>query len=335
MTTNVLLLYDTIDAFQVRRLAEALTGDDRPKAVTLHIHSPGGDVLSGFALYHLLKKLRSEGLKVTTVVDGLAASMASVVALAGDTVQMSENARLLLHNPWALAEGDSAQLAAHAEELQRVQDELLAVYAERATIPKEALQVLMNEERYLGAQEARRLGLIDSIVPAVMALGGRKKERLRPLALYQAYHTAKSTVVREADAAQAKLQAAIEQEKTALAVERHAFQAAKADWLVTQAVDAGKVPAAAKAALEALAGVAFNETAALLETLEPKTKAPTLTALLEHAPADSRSEWDVRTWEKQDPKGLAHLKATDPARYQALFQATYGNAPASPAVHGE
>ena len=322
---TVLLLYDAVDAFQARRLAEALSGPERPRRVQLRIHSPGGEVLSGLALYHTLQKARAEGVALETVIDGLAASMASVVALAGSPVRMTENARLLLHNPWTRVEGDSATLIAQAQELERLQAQLVALYQAKCGLGAERIQALMDAERYLTAREALALGLIDGIVPAVLGLA-EPEGAPRPLAFYQAYLPLPTPSLPEAAAVQAA-QARLGEAEAELARVRTAFAHERAQWLAQQAVAQGKVPPQGAEALAALAQAHYTEAAALVAALPQPAALPTVAGLLTPTATDPRQGWNLRRWEKEDPEGLARLKAADPGRYQTLFAATY---PAQP-----
>ena len=77
--------------------------------ISLHIHSPGGDVFDGIAIYNLLNK---HPAKVTVQIDGLAASMASVIAMAGDRIVMPENALMMIHKPWGISGGNANDMAA-------------------------------------------------------------------------------------------------------------------------------------------------------------------------------------------------------------------------------
>lgn len=181
MEPHVLSLYDYLDAAEAQRVAGLLAEWYPPataappearRPLQVRIHSPGGEVFSGFAIYHQLVELRQRGVAVETVIDGLAASMASIVAMAGRPVSMAANAQLMIHNPWTTAEGDGDTLRETAEALDRLRHQLLEVYVTKAEHRSAhaplappaaatntpgldaALDAAMDAETYFDAQQA-------------------------------------------------------------------------------------------------------------------------------------------------------------------------------------
>jgi ATP-dependent Clp protease protease subunit len=130
------------------------------KNIALHINSCGGEVFDGLTIYNLLK---NHPAKITTYIDGLAASIASVIALAGDTVYMAENALYMIHNPWGMAVGDSNEMRKTADLLDKVRGSLLSTYADKSGLDTEKLTELLDAETWMTAQEAFDFGFIDEI----------------------------------------------------------------------------------------------------------------------------------------------------------------------------
>ena len=97
--------------------------------VTLRINSPGGDILDGIAIYNVIQRHVGE---VVATVDGLAASMASVIALAGNRLIMPENAFLMIHNPWGFSFGEADEMRDFADLLDKMKDTIVNVYVKRA-----------------------------------------------------------------------------------------------------------------------------------------------------------------------------------------------------------
>ncbi|GAA3251641.1 head maturation protease, ClpP-related [Nonomuraea helvata] len=128
--------------------------------IRLRLNSPGGEVFDGIAIANLL---RSHPAKVTTWVDGLAASIASVIALAGEQVIMQPHSQMMIHNPWAMCIGDAADMRDAAERLDRQSDNLAAVYAERAGGDVKHWRELMQAETWFSAAEAVAAGLADEV----------------------------------------------------------------------------------------------------------------------------------------------------------------------------
>lgn len=159
-----LMLYDEIGFWGVtaKQFNEALAGITTPK-VLLRINSPGGDVFDGYAMFNALKAHKSQ---IAVVVDGLAASAASFVALAGDTLTMADPAMLMIHRAWTLAIGNVNDLKQTADLLAKVDQQIADVYAGATGKPAADMLALMDAETWLTAQEAADLGFVDEITQA-------------------------------------------------------------------------------------------------------------------------------------------------------------------------
>ena len=109
-TSADIYIYDEIGMWGIsaRRFTESLIALGNINHINLHIHSPGGEVFEGIAIYNQLK---NHNATITVYIDGLAASMASVIAMVGDEVIMPTNAMLMIHKPWGVSAGDSAAAA--------------------------------------------------------------------------------------------------------------------------------------------------------------------------------------------------------------------------------
>ena len=130
-------------------------------AVEVVINSYGGDFFAGAELYTLLK---SHSGRVTVEIPVIAASCASVVAMAGDTVSMSPAAMLMIHNPWSIAIGDSGEMRAAAAMLDEIAESLILVYQQRTGLPRERLSEMLTAETWLNAKTAVELGFADEIL---------------------------------------------------------------------------------------------------------------------------------------------------------------------------
>jgi ATP-dependent protease ClpP protease subunit len=145
-------LYDVIEAGTAQMVKRALTGNT---AVTVHINSPGGSVTDALAIYHVLRKHPG---RVTAIVDGLAASAATIVMLAADEVVMAEHSLLMVHNPWTAATGGADEMRKTADTLDKAAGEMVALYAERTGRDSEAIATIMNAETWFNAYEAVEAG---------------------------------------------------------------------------------------------------------------------------------------------------------------------------------
>lgn len=154
-------IYDEIGFFGVtasqftRELALIST-----PTINLHLNSPGGDVFDGIAIYNALKAHKAT---VNVVVDSIAASIASVIAMAGDTVTMSRGSMMMIHEPFALVIGDSREMRKAAESLDLMGDSIAEIYAARAGKTREDWRDAMAEETWYSADDAVKAGLADRV----------------------------------------------------------------------------------------------------------------------------------------------------------------------------
>lgn len=126
----------------------------------VYINSGGGDVFAGQAIYNMIKHYAGQ---VTVHIDGLAASIATVIAMAGDRIVMPENALMMIHNAWCVARGNSGDLRDMADQLDRVDGLIRDVYAARTGIDAEVIASMMAAETWFTAAEALEAGLVDEI----------------------------------------------------------------------------------------------------------------------------------------------------------------------------
>lgn len=161
-TVADIMIYDEIGYFGVSandfvRDLKALSSDK----IELHISSPGGEVFDGMAIYAALKAHPAE---VHVVVDSLAASIASVIAMAGDRVTMAKNATMMIHDGHGMAVGNAADMRTLADLLDKTSDNIASVYAERAGGTAETWRAHMRAETWYTAEEAVKAGLADEIL---------------------------------------------------------------------------------------------------------------------------------------------------------------------------
>jgi ATP-dependent Clp protease protease subunit len=129
--------------------------------ITVWINSPGGDVWAAAQIYNMLL---SYGEKVTVKIDGLAASAASVIAMAGDEVLVSPVSMLMIHNPSTMAMGDKDDLAQAISMLDSVKDSILNAYVKKTGLSKNKLSKLMDDETWMDANKAVDLGFADRVM---------------------------------------------------------------------------------------------------------------------------------------------------------------------------
>ena len=129
--------------------------------ITLHINSPGGSVFSAVAIANTLKNHKA---KITANIDGLAASAATIITSACDTVKMPKNALFMVHNPITFAYGNNQDMQKTLEMLNKVKNSIIETYLNKTKTDKETLSELMDNETWMSAEEAKEYGFVDEIL---------------------------------------------------------------------------------------------------------------------------------------------------------------------------
>lgn len=159
-----LYLYDFIggwmDGITAKRVVDDVKALGKIETLNVHINSPGGDVFEGFAIYNVLKQHPAD---VIVDIDGMAASVASVISMAGDTIRMADNALMMIHNPMGGQYGTAEELRAKADLMDQIRDNMIATYDKRTKLGATKIAELADAETWMNAAEAKRLGFIDDI----------------------------------------------------------------------------------------------------------------------------------------------------------------------------
>lgn len=152
-----------VSAGYVRRV---LKENAKAKSIKVRINSKGGDVLEGFAIYNLLSEHQAH---VSVTIDAIAASMASIVALAGDDITIASNAFFMIHNPFAIGIGEADDLRGTADMLDKMRDNMADIYVARTGLKRDDVIAMMDAETWLSADEAKAKGFVDTVVKAKKA----------------------------------------------------------------------------------------------------------------------------------------------------------------------
>lgn len=128
--------------------------------INVRLNTPGGDVFDGLAIYN---SLRGHGAKIGVKIEGLAASIGSIIAMAGETIAMGGGAFLMIHSPWALVVGNAEDMRGMADTLDRIGASLADIYATRPGISQEQAQEWMDGETWFNGDEAVAAGLADTV----------------------------------------------------------------------------------------------------------------------------------------------------------------------------
>lgn len=173
---TVVSIYDEIGAYGVsaKNFLSAVR-EIEDSTINLEINSPGGDVFAGIAMYNGLRAL---GKTINVKVMGIAASAASLVAMAGDTIEMPENSMMMIHNPWTFAMGDADEMRETADVLDKISVGLVATYAKRTGKSEDEIKQMLAAETWLTAEEAVAAGFATTVTDKVEAKAQFDVERL-------------------------------------------------------------------------------------------------------------------------------------------------------------
>lgn len=141
-----------------------LKASSAAKSINLSIHSPGGNMLDGLAIYNALK---AHPAKVYSHVTGIAASAASTVLMAGDVVTMPEDAYIMIHNPMGMAFGGSEEMRDYADIMDKLKAGAVNIYAKKSGKDLQEISEMMDSETWLNSSESLEHGFIDTITDSI------------------------------------------------------------------------------------------------------------------------------------------------------------------------
>lgn len=165
-------LIDKLDRLYGQRAVQAqmrigeivCKADDAIDAIEVEINTPGGSVFEGQRIYNALRDMSARGVEITATVNGLAASMGSVILMAGDKRRMTAGSRVMIHEASTIAAGDARALKKQAELLESISAEIAGIYAERTGMDEEQIREMMIDETWMTADEAKEKGFVDVVL---------------------------------------------------------------------------------------------------------------------------------------------------------------------------
>lgn len=164
-TKAEIVLYDAIGADWFGNGITAKSFSDELKAldksvneIDVRINSPGGDVFDGMAIYNRLKQ---HSAKKTVYIDGLAASIASIIALAGDEIVIGEGALYMVHLPWSFAMGNRNELENTINRLTDIEEQMVSIYQKRSGLSRSEIKMLLEKETWMDADQAIENKFVD------------------------------------------------------------------------------------------------------------------------------------------------------------------------------
>lgn len=130
----------------------------------IEINSPGGSVFDGYTIYQEIKSLRDRGVTVNAVITGMAASMASVICMACNTVSIVKHGRMMIHDASSGSYGNAEQLRKTADLLEGISDNIAEIYAEKTGMDKDEIREMMKRETWMNARESIANGFVDEVI---------------------------------------------------------------------------------------------------------------------------------------------------------------------------
>jgi ATP-dependent protease ClpP protease subunit len=140
------------------------SADGALEEVIMEINSGGGSVLDGYRLYYAILAMRDRGVKVTAIINSLAASMASVIAMAADEIHMVKGGQIMIHDASLNSTGNSSDHLQVSQFLDGISDEIADIYAGKSGMGKEVIRKMMKSETWLNADKAFAMGLIEKVI---------------------------------------------------------------------------------------------------------------------------------------------------------------------------
>ena len=158
-------IYDEIGSYDVnaKSFIDELK-EHKGKTLNIHINSLGGEVFDGLAIANAIK---SHNAPTNTFIEGICASISTIVALASDKVYMSENSLFMIHNAWGGSMGEARDLRKQADILEKISNEIANVYIKKTKLPKSEIDSMMEEETWLTAEESIQAGFVDELTEAL------------------------------------------------------------------------------------------------------------------------------------------------------------------------
>lgn len=130
-------------------------------ALDIYINSPGGSVFDGISIFNQISRFSGEKI---VHIDGIAASIASVIAMAGDEIRIADNAMMMIHDPFGFAGGTAEEMRKYADSLDKVRDTILDTYVARTKGDRDDIKKKMADETWMDATEAMAAGFVTHVV---------------------------------------------------------------------------------------------------------------------------------------------------------------------------
>ncbi|MFI5218249.1 MAG: head maturation protease, ClpP-related [Bacteroidia bacterium] len=323
--------------------------------INVRLNSAGGDVFEGITIYNTLKNSPAE---IHIYIDGLAASMASVIALAGTKIFMSRYAQLMIHRVSGSANGDADKLRETASLMDELEKSLLSIYAEKTGMNVEDIQntwMQRGKDTWFNATDAVKQKLVDEIFDGVIKKSPKKKDNAKEvwqfynlqienslnkndmqilnqfIALYGLPETATEQDVLAAFQNQNNKNNLLQDENEKLKQQNTEFQnklqesqKQKVKDLVEGAIKSNRITEEQRATYVALAEANYDATKVALTAITPYRS---IASQLQTTSEETPEYKTFREYQEQAPELLSEMKEKEPVKYSALFKKEFGKLP--------
>jgi len=162
----------------IKQVTKQIQDNADAEKLIVHIHSPGGDVDEGFGIHDILV---ASGKEIETRIEGLCASIATVIALAGSKRYMTENSEFMIHTPFGLSQGDADDMQKYTDQLKAIEEKILDFYSQITGSDKETISPMMKEGTWMTAQQAKELGFITDIITTIKAIASFQPKNINTM----------------------------------------------------------------------------------------------------------------------------------------------------------
>lgn len=334
----------------------------RSKEVTVRIHSGGGSVYEGLAIYDLM---RSSDADITVIVEGMAASMASIIALGGDKIKMTENAFFMMHAPSAGQWGDKTAMQSTVNQLEQAEKRLIEIYKQRTTADETTITDWMkpNTDTWLDSTKCLELSICDEVlkpskerpfqanpesiknktaeevfasytgqIPNEIKNENNQKMKQRIISMLALAGITHTLTANSDDADFEKVlndQLAKAQRCDTAEQALASANKANATALVEAAITAGKIPASEKEDWIKDAEANYSFAVKAIEKMSGKVDPNEIinrdkkVVGEQHELLKGREDWTFAKWQEEDPQGLEKMATVAPNEFEKLFNSQY------------
>lgn len=351
-----ILLYGFIgnwkDTDSARFISDFKKLESTHNTINVRLNSAGGDVFEGITIYNTLKNSPAE---INIYIDGLAASMASVIALAGSKIYMSRFAQLMIHRVSGSANGDADKMRETANLMDELEKSLLSIYAEKTGMSAEEIQgawMQRGKDTWFNATDAVKQKLVDEIFDGVIKKSPKKKDNAKDVwqfynlqientlnnndmqilnqfkSMYGLPETATEQDVLAAFQSQTNKSRELKDENEKLKLQNTEFQnqlqasqKQKVQDLVDGAIKSNRITEEQRSTYVALAEGNYDATKVALSAITPYRS---IASQLQTTSDDAPEYKTFREYQEKAPQLLAEMKDKEPAKYQALYKKEFG-----------